>query len=74
MLSNMASIPVPEIFANPLVVLSLLIAAGFVVVLVPVLGRYYFAARRPKNFPPGPPDIPFLGNLHLLPVSKTFLK
>ena len=58
------------LFADPIVVLSVLIAA----VLVPTLLRYYFAAQRPKDFPPGPPTIPLLGNLHLLPLSKSFLK
>ena len=58
------------LFADPFVIVSVLVAA----VLVPTLLRYYFAAQRPKNFPPGPPTVPLLGNLHLLPLSKSFLK
>jgi len=35
---------------------------------------YYAASKPPKGFPPGPPTVPFLGHLHLLPPTKAFLK
>lgn len=43
-------------------------------VVVAVLWKYFWASKRPMNFPPGPPTSPFVGNLHQLPQSKAFLK
>lgn len=31
-------------------------------------------ARRPSGYPPGPPTIPILGNLHLIDPNKTHLQ
>ncbi|KAK2757989.1 hypothetical protein FQN54_004395 [Arachnomyces sp. PD_36] len=50
------------------------IAAVLVTAVVSTLAPYAFASSRPKNFPPGPPTVPFLGNLHLLPPTKAFTK
>jgi hypothetical protein len=48
---------------------------GFsVCVIVGFSWKYFWASRRPANFPPGPPTRPFVGNLHQLPKSKAFLK
>lgn len=41
---------------------------AFIVALLP----YAWASSRPKNFPPGPKPVPFLGNLNLIPSSKSF--
>ena len=38
------------------------------------LAKYYFASQRPKDFPPGPATVPFLGNLDQLPETKAFIK
>ncbi|KAH8889206.1 putative cytochrome P450 [Thozetella sp. PMI_491] len=43
---------------------------GFIIVAIL---PYAFRSSRPKNFPPGPPTIPVLGNLHLIPTSKSFI-
>ncbi|KAL2278789.1 hypothetical protein FJTKL_14132 [Diaporthe vaccinii] len=55
--------------------LSRLLAAiaGFLLLLLPLL-QWVLLTLRPQNFPPGPPVIPGLGNLHQIPPSKPFLK
>lgn len=35
------------------------------------LGR---VGRRPANYPPGPPTLPLIGNLHLMPKEKAHLQ
>lgn len=46
--------------------------AVLVVAAVLTIVPYAFASSRPRSFPPGPPTKPFLGNLHLIPASKSF--
>lgn len=48
------------------------VATVVVTVVVLIIAPYATRSSRPKNFPPGPPTKPFLGNLHLLPASKSF--
>ena len=47
---------------------------GVICVVGGVLLRLSLQSRRPKNFPPGPPTIPILGNLNVIPLTKSFLK
>ncbi|KAK5661856.1 hypothetical protein OQA88_9960 [Cercophora sp. LCS_1] len=35
--------------------------------------HFALSTLRPPNFPPGPPVLPLLGHIHLLPFSKSFL-
>lgn len=39
-----------------------------------VILRWVLGTLRPKGFPPGPPIIPGLGNLHQMPLQKPYLK
>lgn len=48
--------------------------AGFLLLLLFPLLQWVLSTLRPQNFPPGPPVIPGLGNLHQIPPSKPFLK
>lgn len=50
------------------------IAAALGIFLLLALTRYSSAGKRAKNFPPGPPCVPILGNLHQVPMTKAFVK
>ncbi|KAK8061220.1 hypothetical protein PG997_015441 [Apiospora hydei] len=49
-----------------------LLGAGVLAVFL--LVRWVLGTLRPKGFPPGPPIIPGLGNLHQMPIQKPYLK
>lgn len=65
LLSAVAEMPPAQLIATAV--------AGIVVPLILVLVRWTLGTLRPKNFPPGPPITPGLGNLLQMPMSKPYL-
>lgn len=52
----------------------LIVASIFLIAAVPIVSWLLQCNQRPKTFPPGPPTIPILGNLHQMPTRTTYVK
>ncbi|ETS75437.1 hypothetical protein PFICI_12381 [Pestalotiopsis fici W106-1] len=71
-----SSEPSPASLADPLLRERWPYTAGIAVALILIvpLIKWIFATLRPKDFPPGPPVIPGLGNLHQMSPTKPYLQ
>jgi hypothetical protein len=54
-------------------------AIGTALIIAATLGFLFLyrlskIGRRPKGYPPGPPTLPLIGNLHLMPKEKGHLQ
>jgi hypothetical protein len=62
-----------SIIAMALTMTTPMCALAAVLVLYSVY-RLLQVGRRPKDFPPGPPTLPILGNIHLIPNENPHLQ
>ncbi|CAI6277588.1 unnamed protein product [Periconia digitata] len=61
-----------EIIAS--VMLPLFVSLAVVCLLLYPIWRILQVGKRPADFPPGPPTIPLLGNIHLIPRENVHLQ
>jgi hypothetical protein len=63
----------PDQIVAELTPLNIAIALALAVVVIP-LAVWSYDKYRFRKLPPGPPTRPFIGNKHLIPASRPWLK
>lgn len=62
-----------EQIVTELTLVNVLVALAVAVLVIP-LGVWTHDKYRFRKLPPGPPTRPFIGNKHLIPASRPWLK